>query len=233
MATTRHLISILATELDVPRARVDRIAHHLQRTSVLPGSGKDAPPITCDHAAAMLIAVLATGDFSAHAPFAVNVYGQLPARGIHLRGPAGGGRHLTDFVPIENVPVPAGLGPEFVGLTRDLRSALTGMIFLASSDTPEAHEIALPRSINVSRDTALPMASIELCPMPDEPNTDRALFFYLADEDFDASRPAAARLKVSATVGGHVVKALGRLLAKKGPSGRAPVNVAGNCPVEA
>jgi hypothetical protein len=212
MAALRQLIGLLATELDIPRARVERVAHHLRRREVLPWDS--AVPLTADHAAAMLIAVMATGEFAAYAPYVVGIYGQLPARGIHLSAPLDGGGHRTRFVAIENVPIKDGTGPAFVDVTRNLRSCLAAMIDMASSRAPDAYDAALPRSIMVSRDTAVPSAYIELGPMPTEPDTDRLLFFVLCEDDFDASKPAKARLSVSATVGGHVVKALGRLLGR-------------------
>jgi hypothetical protein len=63
--------------------------------------GKGAPAITPDDAAAFLIAVTATGDFAAHTPFAVNVYGQPPACGLHLRGPKHGGEGLAPNGAVE------------------------------------------------------------------------------------------------------------------------------------
>jgi hypothetical protein len=82
MATVRNLTAVLSTQLDLPRARVERVAHHLQRRGILPGIGKDARPVTSDDAAALLIAVMACGDFATMAPLVVDMYGRLPGRGL-------------------------------------------------------------------------------------------------------------------------------------------------------
>ncbi len=151
---------IVETISDVLRLDVLHVAHYarlLRRHDLLAGAGAEITPL---HAARLFVAVMAS-QRPIDAPLSIRIFEALPATGA-VRCRYAGAETVMQSIAAEDIPIPAGRGPQIVAMERSFVGAIANLIAEAAAAAGPMAPGTLPLRIEVVRDLGAPEATIVL-----------------------------------------------------------------------